>query len=912
MEALGMGANVATFVVIAAQTAKFLHNTYSAIKDGPENVRRIADQMLQLHGILEQLKKSRVVTHDTALAGQVELCLRDLVLLAEPVRELQFTASELRTGKIWKRFKLFLNEKRLGDIGAQVEKHAIQLNLRLSILTSNTIEEVSTTGRRTFQLANDFSGMVQKHTDIQIANIDSVDQTLRTLLASQHVELKSNLSSIQSAVENVSSISRTEVDVMYALLYEIKDLIVSSSSQSEAPSRKNAQSGTDDKQYDSHGARTRLEDEAKVDYNLIKSITRLGDLVKEKNRTFDTYADNDTEAEDIIRDLQVLLSSVRKYDNSIQQVHQVSSISQHIRVDNKALRSELRRFEQAFGQFSLSINGKSQKQRRPNCKIAQQRRLYTTFDVGIGTLSFITTKRTQASTETHDDSLQPNNKHLHNTMVLSFLPRNSQRFKMVVASTLQQSIYGAVSSISQLEVKRVLPAGSLVFRLVQEGRLQELQEMLQRGEASLHDHDEYGASLLMYSTAQPDICKFLLTEGADTDHVGGDRGAIGDESDAKYVSSALQIGIFHNKTEPRIATRVNQCRRLLLEAGADPTINLDNGIGSLLSEVSRHGTPESIQLVWGSGLTDHFTHINDILDGYGRTPLLHMCENYGSGFTAEMFSQLLDLGADIDYRDPDGQSCLHECVKNVNHHGFRRQVAAIHLLIEKGADPHACDDDGFSVSEAAYLRDAHISEYRYDYGSLAGDLWDSVLQACGYALAKFRRNYQRRGKYTWSYTREDFESLWLGREDQCPYWDDTPWPPEEASRFLDHHWCCEFSRSTTEDSNEGVFDENSDFVADLNESVGYVVETEEPEYEDEVPQAVIQGQEPAQDEQPLEEDGISPGESFAVATASFEQHSQAEWDFGEQLINEETVACDQSCGVTGGLDSLVLFENPWT
>lgn len=83
---------------------------------------------------------------------------------------------------------------------------------------------------------------------------------------------------------------------------------------------------------------------------------------------------------------------------------------------------------------------------------------------------------------------------------ISFLPGHSQRFHMLVASSLQREVFkGNVSSISSLTVNRVLPAVSRIFRLVEEGRIVEFQEMLREGQASLRDHDEYGASLLFVS-----------------------------------------------------------------------------------------------------------------------------------------------------------------------------------------------------------------------------------------------------------------------------------------------------------------------------------------------------------------------------------------------------------------------------
>ena len=61
-------------------------------------------------------------------------------------------------------------------------------------------------------------------------------------------------------------------------------------------------------------------------------------------------------------------------------------------------------------------------------------------------------------------------------------------------------------------------------------------------------------------------------------------------------------------------------------------------------------------------------------------------------------------------------------------------------------------------------------------GSWRGDLFDVVLQSCGYNIYEFRKEYPRTGLYTNEYSRRDFEILWEGIEHLCPYWDDTDWP----------------------------------------------------------------------------------------------------------------------------------------
>lgn len=87
------------------------------------------------------------------------------------------------------------------------------------------------------------------------------------------------------------------------------------------------------------------------------------------------------------------------------------------------------------------------------------------------------------------------------TMSLLFLPDKRSHHMLMASLTQRELLAGSVSSISRLQVNRLLPLDSPVFRVVAQGNLQGLLQMLQNGEASLRDHAENGASLLFVSVA---------------------------------------------------------------------------------------------------------------------------------------------------------------------------------------------------------------------------------------------------------------------------------------------------------------------------------------------------------------------------------------------------------------------------
>lgn len=150
--------------------------------------------------------------------------------------------------------------------------------------------------------------------------------------------------------------------------------------------------------------------------------------------------------------------------------------------------------------FLLVTVGASQ---RPVTQVLEQTHSFSEAVVGAGKFSLRVQKRKRAiATEDQDDDDTRSGKRCHTDwmMALAFVPSQGQNRQMLLASITQQELFtGNVSSISRLQVSRVLPAGSPVFELVRAGDLQGLKEMLQDGEASLQDHDEYGASLLFVS-----------------------------------------------------------------------------------------------------------------------------------------------------------------------------------------------------------------------------------------------------------------------------------------------------------------------------------------------------------------------------------------------------------------------------
>ncbi|KAI1300453.1 hypothetical protein F5Y03DRAFT_228573 [Xylaria venustula] len=364
MDALGASANAAAFVVIAAQLSKALYAAFRSIKDGPDAVRKVTSHMQQLHGVLEQLKLSPLAAHDDALVGHITLCIKDLNQLADAVMRLQFLPSEQKTGRLWKRFKCFLDEKKLDDIRDQLIQHTSTLSLRHSILQSNAISKTLSNAYLATQSIEALNEKMIQQTQGHASELNTLSQNIQYLLTSRTDTLQSNLSSIHTSIENVFSVSYSKSDAILNVLNEIKDLVISNS-----PGEINQQEKSIDRDPDRRdnprrgtGVEEDIRQDSSPNDSLIRTVTRLCHLVRLKNRTFDIHEEYDSEAEDIIEDLQTLLDQIRRY----------SDLSKEAPVSRGLLRREIRRFNQAFGQFRLVVNTEGQRNKR-NLRMATTR-----------------------------------------------------------------------------------------------------------------------------------------------------------------------------------------------------------------------------------------------------------------------------------------------------------------------------------------------------------------------------------------------------------------------------------------------------------------------------------------------------------------------------------------------------------
>ncbi|RTE84304.1 hypothetical protein BHE90_001093 [Fusarium euwallaceae] len=493
---------------------------------------------------------------------------------------------------------------------------------------------------------------------------------------------------------------------------------------------------------------------------LDESIERLMRLVERKPCIVDSE-----NAEELVGDLEHLLRSVRRDAAAIRPLETTPDHSngENVSKELKLITSLI------LSAPSINVNqtvplGLVKAMSRGT--IIHQERKRKMFDIGEGVVTLTSTKRQCRHPE------QPENLMSRQTSEgrefaakLVFKPRNTSTMLTVSVSQAQVRYDTFTSILPQITVNNILPPDSLVFSVAANGTVQELLALVAEGRASLHDHDTYGQSLLHRSEFNLPVCKFLIEQGLDVN----------------------ERSIWH-RTPLNGAERNPELFHALLDAGADPTIELDVGFPSLFQEASRRRDPRAGLILREMFRTSPFVRYGDQAD-LGTNPVLDCFRNLFNSHYAtwgqaylQRLGFLLDQGYSLHLKWADGTNCLTQFflasqtqtyLESRRHVQGRREILL--FLVSRGADAYSTDSKGRSVSDYAYNQ-VFCTACNETYPPYLGDLWDSVLDECGYDISEFRKIHPRKPRYNDIYTRQIFEQLWQGREHRCPYWNDAKWP----------------------------------------------------------------------------------------------------------------------------------------
>lgn len=145
---LSTGASVVAFVGLALSSAKAIHDILSAVKDGPQTVKRLADEVKQLGDILVRLPQLQIntinITDLADLASVSSQCNTDLSGFSAKLQRLSCSDGDRRVGRIWKRLKVAITEKDLDQMRDSVRYYIGILNIRVTLLMVTQVSSSTT------------------------------------------------------------------------------------------------------------------------------------------------------------------------------------------------------------------------------------------------------------------------------------------------------------------------------------------------------------------------------------------------------------------------------------------------------------------------------------------------------------------------------------------------------------------------------------------------------------------------------------------------------------------------------------------------------------------------------------------------------------------------------------------------
>ncbi|KAB5567032.1 ankyrin repeat-containing domain protein [Coniochaeta sp. 2T2.1] len=734
MEALGAGASVVALVTFGLQSAKVIHQVLSSITDGRKNVEQAARDVAALQTTLERLARCRIITErpDEALAARTKACAEELADFAEKLKKLA-VGNGPGLERRWRKVKVFLNEKELARMSATVVGHTTGLNLCLKVLESDILFEVKDglgvvrqdlSANETIRQSQ-ITIIAQQSTIIaqQTAVAETVRDTMTQVTAgtrSLHHETRSMHHAVSASLNG----SATQQDQMIQMLNQLVE-------QVSALSVRQDSGRTTVEEVDDH-VDNKPDEGVHPNEDLLGCVTSLLEAIRDKAGIFGLEeADDITDA--LVFFLQTLAGDPARLGTLAASGSSYSSPPRGWSDRELAdLRRNLRTVQGIImSTRSISVNESGGETRRGG-DIIQSRYAMRTLDLAFGTLTFGAGEiswqpRKAAQSQTGVMStLAPFDEQQgisrETKTQITFIPkRNSTRHVFQAVLHQYHDDGGSYNAIPRLWVNSIRPSDSPLFKIVEEGRLDDFREMLMTGKASLRDHDEAGAPLLFYATQQPDMCRFLLQHGADVDHVTQDpnfgtrRG-----SPILYVGTALAGMPVHPRRlvlQGRTMQHAIECLKLLLENGCDPMApmrKVKSGVfpTSYVREVFTTGSLECIRALLDHSPSLINVRVSNYIDGCspfdpGMTPLLLRCSgDYPA--TTESLALLLDRGADIRARDGVGRTCLHLPLLSEDLHPVRYRKCsspddvrkALRLLIRRGADVYAVDSDGCSASRA--------------------------------------------------------------------------------------------------------------------------------------------------------------------------------------------------------------------
>lgn len=267
---------------------------------------------------------------------------------------------------------------------------------------------------------------------------------------------------------------------------------------------------------------------------------------------------------------------------------------------------------------------------------------------------------------------------------------------------LARSISMAISSSTAgpeliLRTLRILPSTSDVFRLAQNGDLNEVKALFSKGQASIYDVDINNWSILhkAFLVGQKEVCEFLLDAGADP-HISADNNSSVVERawhfDRTGTGSEGNLAIVHNQIFKRVdieelaeTQQYTIIHKIVLGLSH---LDLAQQLEISTATIDQPDSRQRTALWWASARGDE--RAVRLLLAHGASIHLGSKSHHGVVHVAQtpgVVKALLEYGAEVGCRDEKGRTPLHACSYRGRDRGGNSDL--LECLLEGGANVNA-------------------------------------------------------------------------------------------------------------------------------------------------------------------------------------------------------------------------------
>lgn len=228
MEPVGAAASILTFVTVAFSATKSIRGALSAIKDGPEILSSLNNEISQLQDILQRLlqvvSSTARPTDRSNLEQMVKKCRDDLVGYELKLRHYDVSKADGRRGQLWRKLKICFEEKDLDQMYRRIGRHVQLLTLYLGTIQDQQVSLIATQSTEILAPIHQLqqSSPTATQSPDMLAHIHSLQQTSAT--EAQLNEVLVSLQKLQQdmAVLRVSSTS-TKTEPVSSRVVELDD-----------------------------------------------------------------------------------------------------------------------------------------------------------------------------------------------------------------------------------------------------------------------------------------------------------------------------------------------------------------------------------------------------------------------------------------------------------------------------------------------------------------------------------------------------------------------------------------------------------------------------------------------------------------------------------------------------------------